>query len=293
MAVRSLVLAGRGRGPPGGPVEVVPDHPPLRPDDPPVAGTLGRQAGRLQHPLVVGELEHVVLAMPGRQVGVGDGRLQGQRVEPDAEALELRGPPLRELQRLMPLDVDGAIAASGSADQQVRRPDPPSGRVFRQPGGEDGGGSSRQRGLGLRRSPGARRLLDGHRPRVQPEDLGDDVGLEGDAASDEAFGERVGRRRLAGQQGVVLGSHGTAPGEVRPLGRHRADVMAGGHQDSDQGLAPAMSPSMTDASRLPIDVSSSSTPSSRFRSSEVDEKFSEPRNQRIEPVPGSATMALA
>ena len=288
-----LGLAGGGGGPPGGPVEVVPDHPPLDPEDSSVAGTPGRQAGRFQHPLVVGELEHVVLATLRREFGVGGGRLQGQRIEPGAQPLELRGPSLGELQRLMPLDVDGAVPAADGRHQQVRRAHPPAGGVLRQPGGDDRGGPMRQCGLGLRRTRRAGRLVDDHRLRVQPEDLGDDLGLEGDAASDEALGERVGRRRLAGQEGVVLGSHGTAFGDVSPLGRDRADVAAGGHQDADQGLAPAMSPSMTDASRLPVDASFNSTPSSRFRSSDVDEKFSEPRNQRIESVPGSATMALA
>ena len=235
----------------------------------------------------MGELEHVVLATLRRELGVGGGRLQGQRIESGAQPLELRGPSLGELQRLMPLDIDGAVAAACSGDQQVRCPHPPPGRVLRQPGGDDGGGPIRQCGVGLRRSRRAPRL------RVQPEDLGDDLGLECDTASDEALGERVGWRRLTGQEGVVLGSHGTALGDVRPLGRDRAHVVAGGHQDPDQGPALATSPSMTDARRLPIDASSSSTPSSRFRSSDVDEKFSEPRNQRIEPVPGSATMALA
>jgi len=54
-----------------------------------------------------------------------------------------------------------------------------------------------------------------------------------------------------------------------------------------------MSASITEASRLPMAAPSSSTPTSRLRSRDVDEKFSEPRNQRTEPVPGSATMALA
>ena len=194
-------------------VQVEPGHELLGADDRAEASAGSGHRDHLQHPLVVGELEQVILPLAGR--GRRARGLPGQSAERGA----VRRYPV-DAEAAVVFDVGGPVAAAGCGHQEVRLAHPAASRVGRKAAAQDQRDPvpHRLQRLLLTLGTAARSpLSDDERIRVKLEELRHDLRLEVAPAREQALQERRIRQRLAWPDRVPLRARRALLGDVAAL----------------------------------------------------------------------------